>query len=272
VGQCQPCTANILRSARPHDKRPMGVLKVRPEGLPPRCPLLQAARIDVALISGDFPCADRRAPDELRAVSLERGAYKYAEWSCMVKFGDTHVLLTCHPGRTGGRMLKVRARRLSTVRIWHAAARHAERTFLGVRVQAERRVPSRSTPDRPPPPPHKKNSPSPPQEKKFCTPPPHPTPQERRKGIPPLPTPPPTPRAEPLSPLVARDRPPPGSARDRQITVHCRRSVRPDGDPPASSPGCWGSAGRLHGWMKAPHMRRPTCWRDNVRRDLLRPL
>ena len=36
----------------------------------------------------------RRAPDELRAVSLERGVVKYAEGSCLVKFGDTHVLVT----------------------------------------------------------------------------------------------------------------------------------------------------------------------------------
>jgi ribonuclease PH len=36
----------------------------------------------------------RRAPDELRAVSLERGIVKYAEGSCLVKFGDTHVLVT----------------------------------------------------------------------------------------------------------------------------------------------------------------------------------
>src|SRR5216684_1660354 len=35
-----------------------------------------------------------RAPDELRAVSLERGVVKYAEGSCLVKFGDTHVLVT----------------------------------------------------------------------------------------------------------------------------------------------------------------------------------
>ncbi len=35
-----------------------------------------------------------RAPDQLRAVSLERGVVKYAEGSCMVKFGDTHVLVT----------------------------------------------------------------------------------------------------------------------------------------------------------------------------------
>lgn len=36
----------------------------------------------------------KRQPDELRAVSLERGIVKYAEGSCFVKFGDTHVLVT----------------------------------------------------------------------------------------------------------------------------------------------------------------------------------
>jgi ribonuclease PH len=36
----------------------------------------------------------RRAPDELRAVSLERSVVKYAEGSCFVKFGDTQVLVT----------------------------------------------------------------------------------------------------------------------------------------------------------------------------------
>ena len=36
----------------------------------------------------------RRQPDELRAISLERGVVKYAEGSCFVKFGDTHVLIT----------------------------------------------------------------------------------------------------------------------------------------------------------------------------------
>jgi ribonuclease PH len=35
-----------------------------------------------------------RQPDELRAVSLERAVVKYAEGSCFVKFGDTHVLVT----------------------------------------------------------------------------------------------------------------------------------------------------------------------------------
>jgi ribonuclease PH len=36
----------------------------------------------------------RRQPDELRAVSLDRGVVKYAEGSCFVKFGDTHGLVT----------------------------------------------------------------------------------------------------------------------------------------------------------------------------------
>ncbi|KJV10829.1 ribonuclease PH [Elstera litoralis] len=35
-----------------------------------------------------------RSADQLRAVSLEPGYAKYAEGSCMVRFGDTHVLCT----------------------------------------------------------------------------------------------------------------------------------------------------------------------------------
>ena len=35
-----------------------------------------------------------RNPDELRAVSFERGFTKHAEGSCLVRFGDTHVLCT----------------------------------------------------------------------------------------------------------------------------------------------------------------------------------
>jgi ribonuclease PH len=35
-----------------------------------------------------------RAPDELRAVRLEPGFSKYAEGSCLARFGDTHVLCT----------------------------------------------------------------------------------------------------------------------------------------------------------------------------------
>jgi ribonuclease PH len=35
-----------------------------------------------------------RKPDQLRAVSFERNYIKHAEGSCLVKFGDTHVLCT----------------------------------------------------------------------------------------------------------------------------------------------------------------------------------
>lgn len=35
-----------------------------------------------------------RSPDQLRSVSLETGVNKHAEGSCLVKFGDTHVLCT----------------------------------------------------------------------------------------------------------------------------------------------------------------------------------
>ncbi len=36
----------------------------------------------------------KRAPDEMRKVSLERSVARYAEGSCLVKFGETHVLCT----------------------------------------------------------------------------------------------------------------------------------------------------------------------------------
>ncbi|QEN89473.1 ribonuclease PH [Labrys sp. KNU-23] len=36
----------------------------------------------------------RRASDELRPVSIERNVARYAEGSCLIKFGETHVLCT----------------------------------------------------------------------------------------------------------------------------------------------------------------------------------
>jgi ribonuclease PH len=36
----------------------------------------------------------KRAPDELRLITLERNVTRYAEGSCLVKFGETHVLCT----------------------------------------------------------------------------------------------------------------------------------------------------------------------------------
>jgi ribonuclease PH len=37
---------------------------------------------------------DGRQPDELRPVTLERGFAKFAEGSCLIKMGDTHMLVT----------------------------------------------------------------------------------------------------------------------------------------------------------------------------------
>ena len=36
----------------------------------------------------------RRAPDEMRKVTIERGVTRHAEGSCLIRFGDTHVLCT----------------------------------------------------------------------------------------------------------------------------------------------------------------------------------
>jgi ribonuclease PH len=36
----------------------------------------------------------KRAPDEMRHVTVERGFAKHAEGSCLIRFGDTHVLCT----------------------------------------------------------------------------------------------------------------------------------------------------------------------------------
>jgi ribonuclease PH len=47
-----------------------------------------------------------RAPDQLRSVSLETGFSKHAEGSCLVKFGDTHVLCTASVDSGTPRWLK----------------------------------------------------------------------------------------------------------------------------------------------------------------------
>ncbi len=47
-----------------------------------------------------------RALDQLRNVSLEPGFSKYAEGSCMVRFGNTHVLCTASVDETVPRFLK----------------------------------------------------------------------------------------------------------------------------------------------------------------------
>lgn len=37
---------------------------------------------------------DGRMPDQLRPVTMERGVAKFAEGSCLIKIGDTHMLVT----------------------------------------------------------------------------------------------------------------------------------------------------------------------------------
>src|SRR3981189_304281 len=71
-------------------------VKPRPKPLPLRVPPpTSTANRFCYIFRKDSPMRpSRRAPDELRPVSLERGVVKYAEGSCMVKFGDTHVLVT----------------------------------------------------------------------------------------------------------------------------------------------------------------------------------
>src|SRR5246500_3215391 len=99
-------TAYNLSGLRAPDKRALLDRKAGLRALPPLAapcrppfPLLQAR--PTVLFSTCRSTSwrppmrpSRRAPDELRAVSLERGVVKYAEGSCLVKFGDTHVLVT----------------------------------------------------------------------------------------------------------------------------------------------------------------------------------
>lgn len=42
----------------------------------------------------------KRAADALRPISLERGTSRHAEGSCLVRFGDTHVLCTATVGES----------------------------------------------------------------------------------------------------------------------------------------------------------------------------
>ena len=66
-----------------------------------------------------------RKPDQLRAVSFERGFTKHAEGSCLVRFGDTHVLCTASLEERVPPWLKGGRQGLGHRRIRHAAARHA---------------------------------------------------------------------------------------------------------------------------------------------------
>ena len=47
-----------------------------------------------------------RAPEEMRRVSLERGVARYAEGSCLVKFGETQVIVTASVEERGPAWLR----------------------------------------------------------------------------------------------------------------------------------------------------------------------
>ncbi len=53
-----------------------------------------ARRLWRAILESVFMRPSGRSPDQLRPVSFDLGFAKHAEGSCLVKFGDTHVLCT----------------------------------------------------------------------------------------------------------------------------------------------------------------------------------
>ncbi len=56
--------------------------------------------------SSNQPRPSKRAVDALRTVTLETGISKHAEGSCLVRFGDTHVLCTASVEETVPRFLR----------------------------------------------------------------------------------------------------------------------------------------------------------------------
>ncbi len=93
-----------------------------------------------------------RAPDALRPVSLEPDIAKYAEGSCLARFGDTHVLCTATRRGAGAAVSAQYRARLGHGRIRHAAAldAHPHRPRGGAR-QAERAHAGNPAADRPQP-------------------------------------------------------------------------------------------------------------------------
>src|ERR1700716_563081 len=83
----------------------------------------------------------RRQPDELRAVSLERGVVKYAEGSCFVKFGDTHVLVTATLEDRLPPWLKGQARGWVTAEYGMLARATLDRTRRGASAREQNRPP-----------------------------------------------------------------------------------------------------------------------------------
>jgi ribonuclease PH len=63
-----------------------------------------------------------RTADQLRSVLLEPGVSLHAEGSCMVRFGNTHVLCTASVEDRVPSFLRNSGRGWVTGRIWHVAA------------------------------------------------------------------------------------------------------------------------------------------------------
>ena len=65
----------------------------------------------------------KRAADEMRKVSFERGVARYAEGSCIVRCGETHVLCTASLEDKPPPWLRGQGQGLGDGGIRHAAAR-----------------------------------------------------------------------------------------------------------------------------------------------------
>ena len=72
--------------------RMTGAAACDPDGRIAGCIAARAALEHPLTSQGKFMRPSNRAPDELRKVTFERGVARYAEGSCLVRFGETHVL------------------------------------------------------------------------------------------------------------------------------------------------------------------------------------
>ena len=64
--------------------------------------------------------ANGRKNDEIREVTIEMDVNAYAEGSCLIKFGNTHVLCTATVDESIPRFLKGSGKGWGYSRIWNA--------------------------------------------------------------------------------------------------------------------------------------------------------
>ena len=80
-----------------------------------------------------------RAPDEMRAITIETGFTKHAEGSCLVGFGDTRVLVTASVEERVPPFLRGKGQGWVTAEYSMLPARHPHpRPARGGQGQAER--------------------------------------------------------------------------------------------------------------------------------------